>query len=494
MATFVRGANPIWFEVDLAANAFDDTFYLFVLQNDLPYLPAVVYHDPEGNIPWTNPIRFLANGTLPIDIYFDPDVVYRLEFRHGNTQADPLIYLVENYVASGGGSTPSGDTSIVTDNQITNAQFSLINFASPLTLTGLTNPAPIEVAPGWTLNLEGTGNATIERVALTDSSGTVTPTNAPYALRITLSGTWTTQYLAQRFEQNGNLWSSGAISRYVASSITARLQGSNADISAILVNSEDETLTTVLSSTTINESWNEYLDLGLMPQPQDGNTPPASYLEYRLILPGSIDIYVTSFQLIAEDLPLRVAYNQDSIQRQIDYTFHYYKPQLEQKPMPSYTLGWDFPYNPCQALGPTIGTNGVAVANKSFYIADQTIAFQSVANVMNFTITQPGGLTMDTASTTSCAIIQYLDGKTAKELLAGRMAVQIKGYTINGAQTSINGNVSLWWTDDTNLPDMKAANYNSLVSAVSSTGVVTCGNGTWTQVPRGNLGSASFTS
>lgn len=55
---FVRGSNPVWFEVDLTANAFDDTFYLFVLANEIPYIPATVYHDDAGTIAWTNPIQF----------------------------------------------------------------------------------------------------------------------------------------------------------------------------------------------------------------------------------------------------------------------------------------------------------------------------------------------------------------------------------------------------------------------------------------------------
>jgi len=54
--------------VDLTAHAFDDTFYMFVLENTIPYIPATVYHQPDGT-PWTNPIRFLANGTLPVDIF-----------------------------------------------------------------------------------------------------------------------------------------------------------------------------------------------------------------------------------------------------------------------------------------------------------------------------------------------------------------------------------------------------------------------------------------
>src|ERR1700692_4481950 len=102
----VRGSNPIWFEVDLSANAFDDTFYLFVLNNEIPYTPLPIWQDPFGNVEWTNPLQFLANGTLPNNLYFDPSATYRLEFRQGDTQQDPLIYLVENYVPGEGNVPP----------------------------------------------------------------------------------------------------------------------------------------------------------------------------------------------------------------------------------------------------------------------------------------------------------------------------------------------------------------------------------------------------
>jgi len=165
----IRGANPVWLLDNLTGDIMDDTYYLWVLQNDIPYQPATVWHDSEGTIPWTSPIRMLGNGTLPIDVFFDPDVLYRLEWRQNVTpppsQSDPLIYLVEDYSPGTGGGGNITTVSLNTDNQLTNAQFSLINFSSPLTLTGATNQT-INVAPGWDLVLPGTGNATLTQVPL----------------------------------------------------------------------------------------------------------------------------------------------------------------------------------------------------------------------------------------------------------------------------------------------------------------------------------------
>jgi microcystin-dependent protein len=316
MSLGIRGANPIWAEFDLQGNLFDDTFYLFVLENTIPYAPAIVYHDPDLNVPWTNPIRFLGNGTLPVDIYFESDVVYRLEFRQGPTQADPLIYEVDNYIAGTGGSTPVDTVAFASSNQVTNPQFSLISFSSPFTL-GATDPAPIEIGPGWFLELAGTGTVTLTQVPLNNSN--VNPSNAPYALRITLTG-WTTDsvFLRQRFQQNGMLWAN----KIVSSTITARVEGAPRTLSASLIDSNNSTLANVLTVPSVNSSWNEFTGYGELPATTNPDVPPAAYIDYKLAIPNNIDIYVTSFQLVVQDLPIEPSFEQDSIDRQIDHTYH----------------------------------------------------------------------------------------------------------------------------------------------------------------------------
>ena len=317
----IRGANPIWSEVDLQGNLFDDTFWMFVLENTIPYIPADVYHDPNLNSVWDNPIQFLGNGTLPVDIYFESEKVYRLEFRQhigpgDATQADPLIYEVNNYVAGSGGATPVDTVAQTSSNQITNPQFSLISLENPVTISG-TNPDPIELAPGWTLLLSGTGNVTITRVPLNNAN--TNPSNAPYALRITASG-WTADslILRQRFQQNGMLWAG----KFVSTALTARLEGSPQSIFANLVDSNSAVLGIVLPPTPVNEVWNEYTGYAELPATTNPNVPPAAYVDYLLHLPSNIDIYLTSFQVVAQDLPVEPGFEQDSINRQIDHTYN----------------------------------------------------------------------------------------------------------------------------------------------------------------------------
>ncbi len=418
MSIYFRGSNPIWSLVDLTGHQFDDTFYMFVLENTLPYIPAAVYHSASGT-PWTNPIQFLANGTLPIDIFWDPDKVYRLEFRQGDTQNDPLIYEVNNYAPGGGGDVPVDTTAIATDNQMTNPQFSIINFESTYTLSNVTNPDPIEVGPGWFLNLTGTGSVTLERLPL--SSTLANPTNAPYALRITLTGTWTgTPYLSQRFNQNGMLWSTFTQDRYVSSSITARIEGAIQNISAQIYDSMGTALTTVLTSTPISDSFNEYTDHGLMPTASNTDTPPAAWIEYRLFLPTTIDIYVTSFQLVTSNSINDFQYIQDSIERQEDNTFHYYRDSLLRQQKESILTGWDFGLNPWQAY-PVTATNLASFA----YTADQTIMIQQayVAGAVGNNISTARGAVTDNygfkvASVTAnnqFAMVQYIDTATIRD-------------------------------------------------------------------------------
>ena len=427
----IRGFNPIWTEFDLTGHLFDDTFYLFVLENTIPYIPANVYHDPDLNVIWTNPIQFLANGTLPVDIYFEQDMVYRLEFRQGTNQADPLIYEVNNYVAGTGGSTPVDTIAIATTNQVSNPQFSIISFVSPYTVSA-TDPDPIEVAPGWFLEVAGSGSVEFQRVALNDAIPN--PSNAPYALRLTLSG-WSANsvFLRQRFQQNGMLWAN----KIVSSTITARLNGSPQSISATLVDSNNDPLAIVLPSTPINETFNEYTGYGTLPATTNPDLPPAAYIDYKLALPSNIDIYVTSFQLIVQDLPIQPPFEQDTIDRQIDHTFHNYRDSILFQSKDTILTAWNFPLNPWQ-FATTTSTN--IGANQ--YITDQTIAIQQhyVSSAAGNNIqagtgayTQNFGLLITASTATNVfGILQYIDSYTIQPYW---------GYTVSSL-VKVNVNTS----------------------------------------------------
>jgi len=324
MATLgVRSFNPIWANFDLAGLIFDDSYYLYVLQNEIPYLPEPVFHDPNMLNPWTNPIQYLANGTLPVDIYWNAEKTYRLEFRKNDgllppSQNDALIYLVQNYKPGEGGSSPPASISLSTDNQITNPQFALFNYASATTFTGISTQ-DIQVAPGWVLELTGTGNVTVERESLNNT--TQTDTNAPYALRVNSTGFDDGGVvLFQRFQQAGMLWAE----KVVSNTLTARIDGVSQTITGVLRDSNNEVLGQVLTGTP-GSSFAQILGTPvLLPASTNPDVPPAAFVDYRLTLPNNTDIYLTSFQIVASDEGVNIpfAYEQETVNRQIDHTYN----------------------------------------------------------------------------------------------------------------------------------------------------------------------------
>lgn len=407
-----RGSNPVWLFDDLVGNILDDTYWFFVLQNDIPYLPATVYHDPSATIPWNNPIQFLANGTLPIDIFFDPTAVYRLEIRHGNTQTDPLIYLIENYEFGESGAGPVS-ASISTQNQITNPQFSLINFTSPLTATSV-SVSSVDIAPGWTLYLTGTGSYTITRNAL--NSAATNPTNAPYSIRLQLSG-WTTAILSQRFEQNGVLWAG----LNVSGSVTARDQSGGSQITGQLLDSDANVLGVIIPLTNLTGTMIEYKGAHTLAASANTNIPPAAYIDFQLILEGTSDVEVTSFQVVANNIPnLQSSYEQTTVNRQMDQTFNYYANSLIMQPKDTILAGWDFGLNPWQ-FTTTAQTN--VTGNQ--YTADQTIVIQQAyvtdpLNTNNISVGRAsfvdnyGLFVAAVTATNQFALVQYIDPTTVR--------------------------------------------------------------------------------
>jgi len=478
----IRGANPVWDMVDLVGLQMDDTYYLWVLENDIPYIPSTsIWHDADETTIWSNPIQVLANGTMPINIFFDPEQLYRLEWRQNlgllpPSQSDPLIYLVEDYSPGTGGGGNITTVSLNTDNQLTNAQFSLINFSSPLTLTGATNQT-ISVAPGWDLVLPGTGNATLTQVPLNSAAGNANPTNAPYALQVNISG-WNEGevYLRQRFEQSGMLWAG----KYVSASVTAKwTSGNSRALTGKMYSSLGAELTTVLSTQDASTNFVELSDNGLMPATTNTQFPPSAYVEYRLYLPSTVNMQLTSLQLVVGSQPLTFGYEQDTIQRQVDHTFHYYKPYLEYKPIPSYLVGWDFPLNPAQ-LGSSGGPTTLGGANKSQYIWDQTILFASFDNYFSWSRASNGALVLTNAGAAinSGAIIQYLDATQAREILSQPNALQLMASSNSAG--GLTAYVSIYWTTGA-VPTLPL----SVLGSVSGTGLPTPSAG-WTVVTNTN--------
>lgn len=309
----VRGIQPNWLYVNLNGLILDDTYYFFVQSFEDPFNPSPVWMDALQTTPWSYPIEFLASGTLPDNIYFDENTEYRLQIRKGTDPfSSPLIWEINNYFPDGSSSSGPSGMEFQTDNQITNPQFSQVNFVS-----GSSSTADfIDVAPGWTLQLTGvSGTTVLTKIAINGDQNIVT--NPPYALGISTTG-WTSVDLIQTFDQNGALWANqGVALTFVARCHTDLITPT---IQANLVPSDGDPVP--LFSQKINSDYNLWQDARDIPMSSNADSPPGASTQLVFTWAGGIEIDITSIQLVGQTLPNKIDYAQETIERQIDQLYH----------------------------------------------------------------------------------------------------------------------------------------------------------------------------
>ncbi len=442
--SYVRGADPIWWIPNLTGSPTDDTYFMFVLSNVIPYLPSPVYQNYQGTIPWSNPIEVLSNGTLPVDIFFDSTKVYRLEIRAGNTQDAQLIYLVENYSPEGtGGVTPVEGWNDTT-NQITNPQFALVDFPSPSPQSLTSTAATIDIAPGWQIVTTGSaGSITVSQVPLNGASGDTT--NPPYMLNIASSG-WTTVGIKQTFAGNGALWTGeGVAVAFSAASTTSSLPAQ------AFISYSDGTTQTIFS-TTLNALLQEKTGSAIIEESSSTDVPPNASTALTISWTAGSTVSITSIQLVGQDAVDvgAVAYQQETIQRQIDQTFHVYADSLITMPKDSLLTGWDFGQNPWQ-FTTTTSTN--VATNR--YTADQTVVIQQAyvtsATGNNVAVGQApaadnfGFQMTAVAANNQSALVQYIDTATMRPYWKRPVSSLVKVRFNSSHATAIKLKMRLIW-------------------------------------------------
>jgi hypothetical protein len=423
--SFVRGANPVWFFANITAQPFDDTYWAFFYENDNPTVLQAVYKEPDGTNTWANPIEFQASSGLPDNIFGNPDVAYRIEFRNGSSPSAPLIYLVENYFfggGGGGGSASVNDPLLIASNMITNPNFSDVFFSSPLTITTAGN---YDIAPGWQLRLTGTGTITISQN--TNSGSSHNPVDSPYPpYYLSLSdGTWDSVQLVQRFNNNGAIFEGGAAS-------IAFTAGVSVPPGVITVSYAPSTssVQTVLfpfpSPVPISSSLpKEYKNAVNIPNSTNTDVGMNSYVDIIFNLPTSGITNLTNIQLTGQNTPLSTptfiapSFAQQTYERIVDQEFHVYKDSLVTQPKNNLLVGWTFALNPYQFV-----TTAITSVSNFGYVADQTIIIpqqwsSGSAPVGNSVSTGQGTSLQNYAFTVKAntannqfAIIQYIDTAT----------------------------------------------------------------------------------
>jgi len=438
--SFVRGPNPIWFMSNLTGSPLDDTYFAFFLTNDLPYLPQAVYQDPNGINPWSDPIEFQPSSGLPNNLYFDPDKVYRIEIRQGNTQVDPLIWLVQNYTVGEGSISPFSDPLIFSNNMITNPQFSDISFVSPLTINVA---GTYEIAPGWQLVVSGIGVTIITHTSISGNSDITG--NPPYSLTFNNTG-WSTVRLIQTFSNNGAIFGHGAIavaftaySSTLPTPLTVTYEPSETLGNAQTIYNVSIPAGAPLTfkrAITINSSTNT--DLG-----------ESAFVNIVFVLTTNGVITLSNIQITGQSSPLSSAFLQDqspefqeqTYERTVDQEFHIYKDSLSTQPKDNILVGWTFALNPWQ-FSTTVSTN--IPVNQ--YTADQTILIQQayVASAVGNNVAVGASSVADNFAyevkavtvNNQFAIIQYIDPLNIRPYWNQILSVMVnaKVVTVNNTQ------------------------------------------------------------
>jgi hypothetical protein len=432
----IRGINPIWSAPDLTGNFMDDTFWFYVLSNEVPYIPETVWHDPSRLTPWTNPIQVLANGSLPENIYFDENKTYRLEWRRNfqnltpPSQADELIYVVENYAPNGEIIAPLPQA-VTSGNQITNPQFPLISFNGARTIS---TAGEYLVAPGWTLVLTGTGTAIVSRVSLNATDDMPPSTNAPYALRANMSA-WTGEaYLRQRFNQTGVLFRGSNITAQLAARLTS---GTDLSLTGeIRLSSGLPVAELWFNQQLANAEFVHFIEQVGLPNWTSIDTPPTAFVELRINLPRS-SVDITSVGLSAGFIE---GFEQESVERQIDHTFHNYYNSILIQPKQSLAVGWNFALNPWQFHPYSI----TDLSGNGGYTADQTIVITENTNSVQVGPTSNPAHRLDIRSKVGTAqgrvaVIQYIDHKSIDAYWGYIMSslVRARITTTQGSQVGV---------------------------------------------------------
>jgi len=500
MTNFVRAANPIWWIPDLVGQPLNDEYYAFFRQNTTPFALQNVFQDPDGTIPWANPLQFQPAGTLPNNLYFDETLVYRIEIRHGSNPTDQLIYEIDNFVP--GITLTPGNTALLTaDNMITNPQFADVYFYPQ---SGSSNPsftfAPgssgnytIELGPGWRLDLEGSGTITVEQFAISgqaDSSDGIVG-NPTYFIDISNTGGWTGVKLVQRFSNNGAIFANGAVAIAFSAAATTTAQ----DVEVNYVPSTG-TPTPIFNRLIATGNLTAYANLVNIPASSNTDLDDSAFVDIVFTLPVGSHLSFTNIQLTGQSVPLpsptpvAPIYQEKTYERIVDQEFNVYKPALFNKRIPSRLVAWDFPLNPAQFIGSTVPPQATGI-NSSYYAWDQTILFQSANSGISVSSPNSGALTLTAAVTTQMALIQYLDTFETRDLLSDRIAVNIAAISNTVSNLGIGCTVSLWYTKDATLPSAKlpvtsgsSPTSNSLVATLDANGKPATFNGNWFEVPR----------
>lgn len=379
------------------------------------------------------------------------------------------------------------DAVLTFNNEISNPQFSVVLFdtVDPTFVYTFTDPVlkVTPLAPNWDLVVSGTGACTVTVSQTTPIGSLNRVTNPGTLLNITSAGV-TFLRLRQRLFGSPNLFGSGYLSGYF---VAKTFSGAPVTVTMFYSQSNGSVINQPIVSGLLptNGDYKEFTDNIFIPPSTSNQDFPDAYVDIEIDLPVTTNIEITSIQLSSTgqlSVPT-IAYDQMSQDRQIDYLFHYYKPQLAFKPIPSLLTGWDFNLNPAQFVG---GSTQVIVPGGAAYIWDQTIGKSTVGNMSVVRNTVTGGFQVTTAAATdSFYMLQYLTGAQAREIVGNNLAVNLSGFRTE-AGGDVTARVYLYrGTAASTIPVLPTT-----IGTMTAGGIFTLTAANWTLIPRQNMGQA----
>ena len=441
-----------------------------------------------------NPLMLSASGT-PLDNDGNNVVIYYFPYVAGTTTVQNYfiqVYSSDNVLQFSRQAWPN-ETQAVNPaapsfqpiNQLTNPQFTYINFGPSNSLTVTTagsGNTTTSIAPGWdlVLNCSAATSVTLTRTALSAGSGY--PKNPPYVLNISPGANINTLSLVQTLNQNPNIFApidSSDTAGWLSSSVTLQA-GSQL---SIYYSTPSQTPKQILTANNTSGIASEFV--GSTQLDPVGSAAAGTSASIIVQLSPTAATALTSLQIVSTPSEQTVAYQQVTANRELDQMFNYYNQPLQYKPIPSYLIGWDFALNPAQFLGDSVPARTIST-NNCQYVWDQTILFSSANTGAAVSRATSGALTVTATNTTQFAIIQYLPQSAARKILNDYMSVNVSAATAKSG--GLVGTVSLWYTTGA----LASASANtSLVSSLDANGFPTCIG--WSLVGRGGLGNAQFT-
>lgn len=487
--------GQVYFYQDINRNNLKNVYQLTGSPGNYSYTPL------PNPLTLSNAGTFMDNTGNDIAVYYYPwdnntppksDLYYVAVYAAGSAPppvgTPQLTREAWPSIAAASGALTGGDISPV--NMIANSQFVDVFFDPTvgMTIPYNTGNTDIQFAPGWGIRLgaSGAGSVIITRNSIAGSQDYAT--NPPYALKINTNGgaNLNSVIIYQKLTHNPNIYARQYLSAGIMLGVgTQQVQmfyapQGTALFPALLsgVNNTGKPIyKSVTNPVALNPGGNAF-------------TADTGYTEIQISLTPSAVTEFSSVQIMGLDQNINdIPYQQQPVIQQQNSTFFYYNSLLQAKPIPSYLIGWDFALNPAQLLGDAPPAQAIG-ANKSFYAWDQTIIFQEIDSgvTISRSVTTKGIKATIANADGRIAFLQYLDGYQVRELLKGNQSVYLRGF----CSGTFNGTVTLWATDDTTLPDIKSPNYLSAISSLTGNGRPTMTNGTWTEIPRNNLGDAKF--